>query len=624
MSGNPDIFDSTDDLRAGAGLEHARAVVLGKGLDLERGGRLEGVTVCYETWGTLNAEASNAVLICHAVSGDSHAARHDEADFPGWWDLLIGPGKFLDTDRFFVICSNVLGGCRGTTGPGSVNPDTGRRWGADFPVVTIGDIVEVQRRLVKSLGIERLHAVIGGSMGGHQALTWGTRDGRHVAHCLLLATSPRLTSQALAFDIVGRNAILRDPHFHGGQYYDQPTKPAVGLAIARMLGHLTYLSRDGMTAKFDSVRDKPREVTSDFEMLYGVGSYLAHQGDKFVERFDANSYITLTRAMDGFDQGAHCDDLRDCFERDTDPATRFGVISFSSDWLFPPEQSRHIVEGLTRAGRRVSYLEITSNCGHDAFLLPDEIDQYGAFVQAMLEGEGGNRTSNIQAPEMEGGASSDFDVERSTLDVRRSSTSVFHAHRLDYEVILDLIPTKASVLDLGCGDGDLLGLLRERGHDRLMGLEVVTPSVLAAVRRGLDVVDADLNRPLPFFEAGQYDVVVLSQTLQSVENTIGVLNEILRIGRRAIVSLPNFAYGPMRTMLFEEGRSPKTASAYSFEWYESPNRRYPSIRDFRELCERLGIAIETAIYLETTTSRTILETDDPNLNADLAVMVLSR
>ena len=379
-----ETFASTDDARAAGGLTHARLLTLDAPLDLEAGGRLERVEVCYETYGTLNAAADNAVLICHAVSGDSHVARHDEADAPGWWDLLVGPGRFVDTDRHYVVCSNVLGGCRGTTGPGSTDPATGRPYGADFPAVTLADLVEVQRRLLASLGVETVHAVVGGSMGGHQALTWATRHGGLVKNCVLLATGPRLTSQALAFDVVGRNAILRDPHYHGGQYYDQPTKPAVGLALARMLGHITYLSREGMTAKFDPVRDKPRHVNSDFEKLFGVGSYLAHQGDKFVERFDANSYVTLTRAMDAFDLGGDCDTLTQCFGEETSQNTRFGVVSFSSDWLFPPEQSRQMAEGLSRAGRRVSYLEITSDAGHDAFLLPDEADQYGPFVEAML------------------------------------------------------------------------------------------------------------------------------------------------------------------------------------------------------------------------------------------------
>ena len=621
-------------------VSHPAILALDRPLELEGGGILPRVEVAYEAYGELNADASNAVLVCHALSGDSHVARHDDGDAPGWWDLLVGPGKWLDTDRFFVVCSNALGGCRGTTGPGSVDPATGRPFGAEFPPITMGDVVEVQRRLMDALGVGALHAVVGGSMGGHQALTWATRFGERVKNCVLLATSPRLTSQALAFDVVGRNAILRDPHFHGGQYYDQSTKPAVGLALARMLGHITYLSREGMRVKFDPERDRPRDVASDFEKMFGVGSYLAYQGDKFVERFDANSYVALTRAMDGFDLGADCGALATCFREKTSEGTRFGVVSFSSDWLFPPEQGREIVEGLSRAGRRVSYLEVTSDAGHDAFLLPDEAEQYGAFVWAMVADDEPSTTrdplmtpKNPVSPASAGaGASSTTPAEAGdTKDVGRARfpsvvgerTSVFQQHRLDYEVIADLVPIGASVLDLGCGDGALLALLRGRGHDKVAGIEVVTANVLSAVSRGLDVIDADLNKPLRYFDAGQFDVVILSQTLQSVENTVGVLREVLRVGRRAVVSLPNFAYGPLRRMLSEQGRSPKADTAYAHEWYDSPNRRYASILDFRDLCDKLGYAVERAVYLDTAAGRRVDEGDDPNLNADLAVMVLS-
>ena len=285
------VFDSSDSVRSAVPLKYAQYVTFQEPLALEEGGSLPGVRVAYETYGTLSPAADNAVLICHALSGDSHVARHDADDTPGWWDLVVGPGKSIDTDRYFVICPNLLGGCRGTTGPNSVNPETGKPYGADFPIITVRDMVKVQKLLVEHLGIRRLRAVVGGSLGGQLALTWATQLPELVAGTIALATSPRLTSQAMAFDVVGRNAILRDPAYQDGQYYGSGPGPHVGLSIARMLGHITYLSREAMIEKFDAHRLQPRQVQTQFETRFSVGSYLAYQGDKFVERFDANSYL---------------------------------------------------------------------------------------------------------------------------------------------------------------------------------------------------------------------------------------------------------------------------------------------------------------------------------------------
>ena len=242
-----DFFESSDTVRSGLPLKHVQRVTLAEPLELEMRGRLDGLTVAYETYGKLNRAKNNAVLICHALSGDSHVAKHDDDDDPGWWDIAVGPGKPIDTEKYFVVCPNILGGCRGTTGPNSYNPATGRPYGQDFPTITIRDMVEVQRRLLVHLGIDKLLAVVGGSMGGHMVLCWATSFPEWVSGAIALGTSARLTSQALAFDVVARNAIIHDPNFHGGQYYDKGSGPNIGLAIARMLGHITYLSREAMS-----------------------------------------------------------------------------------------------------------------------------------------------------------------------------------------------------------------------------------------------------------------------------------------------------------------------------------------------------------------------------------------
>lgn len=604
---------SSDADRTAAPLTHAQVVDFPQTLSLELGGQqLPSVRIVFETWGTLNANRDNAVLICHALSGDSHVCKHDDSDIPGWWDLMVGPGKSIDTNKYFVICSNVLGGCRGTTGPNSINPATGQPYGAQFPVITMADMVHAQRRLIDHLKINRLAAVVGGSLGGHQALTWAIQHPTRVARVALLATSPRLTAQALAFDIVGRNAILRDPHFHGGQYYNQPTRPAVGLALARMLGHITYLSQEAMTLKFDAVRDQPRDIDTDFEKEFAVGTYLAYQGDKFVERFDANSYLTLSKAMDLFDLGGTVAQLSDTF---LSSPNHWLVLSFTSDWLFPAHQSVSIVNGLIAAGKRVSYCNIRSDGGHDAFLLPAELDMYGHMVASFLAtGDASSASPAVNATS---------EINPSPADHTDAPTSIFVGNRLDRDSILSLIPRHANVLDLGCGDGELLWMLqRHNPHRRLLGIELDEQSIRSAIGRGVDVVQNDLEKPLSGIRDDQFDIVVLSQTLQAVADTEGVLREMLRVGRQAIVSFPNFAYHKLRDMLYHEGKSPKTQRTYSYEWHNTPNRRYPSILDFQEFCFAKGFAVQQQIYLDTEADQPV--NTDPNRNADLAIFVLGR
>ena len=593
---------SSDDLRSGRPLRHAQVWSCDEPLALENGGHLPSLEVCFETWGELSAARDNAILICHALSGDSHVARHDEADDPGWWELLVGPGRPIDPARYFVVCANVLGGCRGTTGPGSTAPDTDRRYGADFPVVTVGDMVEVQRRLLDHLGIERLLAAVGGSLGGLQVLCLATTYPDRVRASAVLAAAPRLSSQGIAFDVVGRNAIRHDPHFADGQYYDAET-PESGLAIARMLAHITYLSVESMRAKFDPTRLQPRAIETGFESVFSVGSYLAHQGDRFVERFDANSYVTLSTAMDLFDLGESEAALRRALARST---CRWLFLSFSTDWLYPPRASRRLADALLAEGRCISHCEIESIAGHDSFLLEHGMQDGGRMIGSFLAGAAG-APAPLRVPE-----------PASTEE----PTSIFYADRLDYEVILRLVPDGASIVDLGCGNGELLAILRDRGHERLLGIERDAAEVALGVSRGLDVLHADLDRGIAAIPDGGFDVALLSQTLQSIVDVAGVLDEIVRIARRAIVSFPNFAHAPMREMFMREGRLPKEEGPYAHDWYDTPNRRFPSILDFEELCARRGIRIDHAVYIDSTTGREV--EDAPNLNADLAVLALSR
>lgn len=583
-------------------MRHVQLFELDGPLDLERGGRLPAVTVAYETYGKLNAARDNAILVCHAISGDSHVARHDDEDDPGWWEIMVGPGRPVDTDRFFVICTNLLGGCRGTTGPGSINPLTGKPYGHEFPTVTVGDMVEVQRRLLDKFGIQTLLAVVGGSLGGHQALTWAARFPNRLKAVVPLATSPRLTSQALAFDVVGRNAIRRDPDYHGGQYYGEKRTPEVGLAIARMIGHITYLSSEAMKKKFDADRLRPRDVSTEFEKIFSVGSYLGHQGDRFVERFDANTYIALTMAMDLFDLGPTPQQLAETFHASH---CRWLLISFSSDWLFPPEQSREIVNALIANRIPVSYCNVESSCGHDAFLLQDDFPIYGEMVRAFLNNVAGGQSVKKVSEE----------------DTSHLPTSIFRQHRLDYDRIVELTTAGASLLDLGCGPGVLLARLKQENHRHLMGVELDERQILTCVSRGLDVVQSDLNEGLGAFANNHFDFVVLSQTLQAVFDVEGVLTEMLRVGRNCIVSIPNFGYHPLRQMLAEEGRAPKSG-VLRYEWYNTPNIRFFTIADFEHFCREKKIKVHRQIALNTEAGKEVF--DDPNRNADLAIFVISR
>lgn len=351
-------------------------------LALACGRTLDSYELIIETYGELNADRSNAILICHALSGHHHVAGYHSMDDkkPGWWDSAVGPGKTIDTNKFFVVALNNLGGCHGSTGPASINPETGQPYGPDFPIVTVKDWVESQARLADYLQVEQWAAVIGGSLGGMQALQWAINFPDRLRHCLVIASAPRLSAQNIAFNEVARQAISRDIEFHGGHYYKQDTVPKTGLMLARMLGHITYLSADGMREKFG--RDlRSGNISFDFSPQFEIESYLRYQGERFSTAFDANTYLLMTKALDYFDPAA--EQGGDLTKVLAHTKCKFFLVSFTTDWRFAPDRSREIVDALVDAGKRVSYAEIDAPQGHDAFLIPIPryMEVFGAYMQ---------------------------------------------------------------------------------------------------------------------------------------------------------------------------------------------------------------------------------------------------
>lgn len=371
------------------GLATPQRMVFVEPVMLACGRSLDRYELVYETYGTLNADRSNAVLICHALSGNHHAAGYHSAGDrkPGWWDSCIGPGKPIDTNRFFVVALNNLGGCHGSTGPASTNPETGKPWGGHFPMLRVRDWVLTQARLADRLGIEAFAAIVGGSLGGMQVMRWALEYPQRVRHAVVIASAMKLTAQNIAFNEIARRAIMSDPQFHGGHYLEHNTSPKTGLAIARMVGHTTYLSNDAMRDKFGrSLRAGSFERGLEDAIEFEVESYLRYQGDVFSEAFDANTYLLMTKALDFFDLARdYGDDPVQAFQA---ASAAFLVISFSSDWRFAPERSQEIVNALIGAKRRVCYAEIDADQGHDAFLLPIPryLEVFKAYMDRVADG----------------------------------------------------------------------------------------------------------------------------------------------------------------------------------------------------------------------------------------------
>ena len=574
-------------------------------LELDCGKKLAPIDVVYETYGQLSKAGDNAILICHALSGNAHVAGYNSPNDrkPGWWDNMVGPGKGIDTNKYFVICSNFLGGCSGTTGPSSINLATGKPYGLDFPIITIADMVKVQKLLLDKLGIKKLLAVIGGSIGGMQVLQWAISYPDFVQAAIAVATTTHLGAQSIAFDAVGRNAILADANFADGQYHHEKG-PDRGLAIARMIGHITYLSEQGMREKFGRQLRNADSYKYDFDSEFAVETYLDYQGQTFVERFDSNSYLYITKAADYFDLQKDYGSLTEAF---ANTKSRFLIISFASDWLYTPAQSKAMVEALAANRKDVSYCDIASPYGHDAFLLEPEV--LGRFICCFLQAT--YRPAAEQQP-----------CSCYARSMRRlSKLEQAHRTRVDYELIQSLIEPNSTVLDVGCGDGQLLANLVRDKNIKGEGIELDQDLVLDCVCRRLPIIQQDIEQGVEYYGDKSFDYVILSQTVQTVKNPEKVFRELLRVGKKVIVSFPNFAYWRSRAQLFFRGKAPVTGQL-PFEWHNSPNIHFLSLKDFDEFCEKLGVKVEQRMPLVKTYLSPVRFA--PNLLAEQVIYVTSK
>lgn len=591
------------------------------GFQLDSGDRLPALRLAYETYGRLSEKRDNVIVICHALSGDAHVAGTlDTEDGPvGWWDEMVGPGKGIDTQYYFVVCANILGGCKGTTGPSSIDPRTGKPYGSSFPAVTVGDIVAAHRLLLEHLGVDRVAAVVGGSFGGMQVLEWAIRYPDSVDRCVCIASATSLSAQALAFDIVGRRAITSDPDWQGGDYYGTGREPDSGLARARQIGHITYLSPEMMTTKFGRERAKtdlrqPPSATTDaaavrsalrssqrFRSDFQVERYLEYQGAKFVKRFDANSYLHISRAMDEFDLAERFGSVSNAFSR---ISSRFLVVGLSADWLFPPEQSREIANALQSVGKSVSYCGLHAPHGHDAFLV--DIEHLREVMRAFLPWVGRpRRVPGRLGPDSDSGQ-------------RRAE------REQEFSILRDMIKPGSRVLDLGCGRGELLTRLAEQRAVSGLGIDIDIRHVIEVIDRGHDICQADIDEGLAMLPDRAYDYAVLGETLQVVRKPRFVLAEMLRVARRGIVTFPNFGCLSNRLHLGFAGRMP-TSGLSPFEWYDTPNIHLFTLHDFIDLCRQDGIGIKDMVCIpEGRLSRWLVRAGLCALGASRVIVEVTR
>ena len=539
-----------------------------------KGGVLKEIEVAYEECGA-PLDGYNAIYICHALTGDAHVAgiKPGEDKPSGWWEKMVGPGRAIDTNKFHVICANVIGGCSGTTGPMSINPDTGKPYGSSFPQYSFDDAVDIFRMFLKQLGVKKLAALIGGSYGGLQVVNWMTRFPDEMEKVCLIATSAALNTQAVALSVMSRNSITDDPNWKGGDYYEVKKTgegevmvpcgqgPRAGLASARQLAHITYLSRELLQQKFQrnlqqNFVDAPAEEKAErdrlFKTYFQIESYLDYQAMKFLRRFDANSYLHITRSMDLSDPCDAYGSLDAAFAR---VQAKVLVVSYRGDILFPWWQSKEIVASLMKAHKSVSYCHLESGTGHDSFLT--DIEDLSKLVGGFL----GKREVKV----------------------------LKWQERL-YRGVVRMVKKGAHVVDIGCGDGSLLNVLRAKKDVKGDGIDIDVERIEEALADGHDMFWDDADDGLETFPDRHYDTAIVSDTLQEVRNPRGVLREALRIADEAIVTFPNFAAYRIRLTLAFTGRLP-VSKQLPFEWYDTPNIHCVTLKDFKALCDKEGYEI---------------------------------
>ena len=574
------------------------------GLRLAYGGVLKEIEVAYEECGAPN-DGFNTVYICHALTGDSHVAgiRPGEEKPSGWWEGMVGPGRAIDTDRYHVVCANVLGGCSGTTGPMSTNPDTGRPYGSAFPQYSFDDAVDVFRMLLKQLGVKKLAALIGGSYGGVQVVNWMTRYPEEMEKAILVATSANLNTQAVAFSVMSRNSITDDPAWRNGDYYAEGEAegkcgegPRAGLASARQLAHITYLSRELLQQKFERRRQanfveapesERRERDRLFKTYFQIESYLDYQAGKFLKRFDANSYLHITRSMDLSDPCDRYGSLDDAFAR---VKAKTLVVSYANDILFPVWQSKEIVQSLMKSHRSVSYCHLESGTGHDSFLT--DIAHLSKVVGGFLS---------------------------------RREVKVTESQKREYRSVVKMVKEGAHVVDIGCGDGSLLDVLREVRKVRGDGVELDIERYEEAIADGHDMLFDDVDENgIECAPDAHYDTAIVSDTLQEVKNPRGLLHEALRIADEAVVTFPNFAAYRIRLTLALTGRLP-VSKQLPFQWYDTPNIHCITLKDFKALCdaERIEI-VEVAAESRHFIGKILLALGFKNLGASRIIARIRR